>query len=104
MSNRFASVTGLLCCALVFASAASAQQNSGFIEKYPQLTPQKDRPKVLAQAVRLGRLARKLAQDEKRVEITRQIAKRASKTIALDKRCNSILPPGSGKYCPPSGV
>lgn len=64
----------------------------------------KDRPKVLAQAVRLGRLARKLAQDEKRVEITRQIAKRASKIIAQDKRCHSILPPGSGKYCPPSGV
>ena len=63
-----------------------------------------DRPKVLAQAVRLGRLARQLAKKERRTEITRKIAKKASKIIANDKRCNSILPPGSGKYCPPSGV
>ena len=64
----------------------------------------KDRPKVLAQAVRLGRLARQLAKAEGRTEITRKIAKKASKVIANDQRCNSILPPGSGKYCPPSGV
>jgi len=64
----------------------------------------KDRPKVLAQGVRLGRLARKLAKAEGQKEISRKIAKKASKAIANDPRCNSILPPGSGKYCPPSGV
>lgn len=59
-----------------------------------------DRPKVLMQAIKLGRKAKTLAGSNK--TITKAIAKKASKFIAKDKNC--VPKPGAGKYCPPPGA
>jgi hypothetical protein len=53
----------------------------------------KDRRAVLLMSVKLGRTARKLA---KKGKITKAVAKKASKIIALDPTCGA----GGGRFCP----